>query len=50
MNDDLIRGYQAEIALIGSEINRKQKQASVLKAKYDSLKKELTKLRGDKNE
>jgi hypothetical protein len=39
MKADLIRGYQAEIALVGSEINRKQKQVSLLKQKYQLLKK-----------
>ena len=47
---DVIRGYQREIAIIGGEINRKQKQTSILKAKYETLKKELSKLRGYKNE
>jgi hypothetical protein len=50
MNDALIRGYQNEIAIIGNEINRKQKQVSALKQKYEQLKKELAKLRSDKNE
>jgi hypothetical protein len=50
MIDALIRGYQNEISLIGSEINRKQKQVSVLKQKYETLKKELVKLRSNKNE
>lgn len=50
MNDALIRGYQNEIAIIGNEINRKQKQISVLKQKYEKLKKELAKLRSHKNE
>jgi hypothetical protein len=50
MIDALIRGYQNEIAIIGSEINRKQKQVSVLKQKYETLKKELVKLRSNKNE